>query len=946
MALNEQMKEAIQADIADESSRKERLAKQIEGLKSTGKFIGETAVESVPGVSEAIAAKNVSRDLEEGDYVGAGIETVAGLAGLAPAGDIVAKGLRKFNKTRKAYKLFVKSEDDKLYPLFVDADKEIKRGEFLEANFPDAAFKGKRSATSKESFYVPTKGAKRSKGEKRKKTGTDIIIPDEETRQKLINDGFITERAGRTKQAPFGKVTAVAARPGFHASQSPVATHLGPEDLKITKKEADKLIKAGVTPEAIIRKGKQLSVKRRAEDQVFAEVDMADDVDYQSMLAKEGRSDINDRVPKGGSYRYSDGQADSDQWVVGGDMKVNRVLSREETRAIQKEMGVTDLPYRDEVESILGRKFAKGGMVMDDYLVAKTMDQTQNFAKGGMSKQMELFEPVEGAFDEGGLMDEGGSVDPESGNDVPVGSTQEEVRDDIPAQLSEGEFVLPADVVRFHGLEKIMALRDEAKAGLAKMEAMGQMGNSDEATIPDGIPFSMDDLEMEDDGVQDFAQGGVVQAQAGTFVMPQTNPTQASQFTGYQPQYTPYTPPAMPAATAGYTPPMQQATPVSTTATPTFTGLTGIATPSTGGYDEMKTYVNDAGMEMQIPFKDGSPIYPIPEGFKVKTEEVETATTTTTTGTGVDTSQSSSDEDSAPPKYTTTDPTGIGYNRAKVKSTALKDVLTESAKSQMRSFFSNSLMSTAGKELGLVGTKMTSSAVLGGILDDFREGNVSFETGLKEGSYTNTVNLESLTKEQGDIIADVFKSVSEKMSGLYTDQDEVTGEEINLKPAEVNARVVDMAKELDIKTTVGDTENTKRRETLEREIATELARREKKETSKQAAMETGEQRREEQKQAAADASKYGISATRADGSRKSTAEIRSEIADAVTAQALEKERQAAERRSQRGDSDDSAPDQSTYAGSQAYGAETFGISGLAKGGLVEQMKQSGLASKK
>jgi hypothetical protein len=175
-------------------------------------------------------------------------------------------------------------------------------------------------------------------------------------------------------------------------------------------------------------------------------------------------------------------------------------------------------------------------------------------------------------------------------------------------------------------------------------------------------------------------------------------------------------------------------------------------------------------------------------------------------------------------------------------------------------------MSTAGKELGLVGTKMTSSAVLGGILDDFREGNVSFETGLKEGSYTNTVNLESLTKEQGDIIADVFKSVSEKMSGLYTDQDEVTGEEINLKPAEVNARVVDMAKELDIKTTVGDTENTKRRETLEREIATELARREKKETSKQAAMETGEQRREEQKQAAADASKYGISATRADGS--------------------------------------------------------------------------------
>ncbi len=569
-----------------------------------------------------------------------------------------------------------------------------------------------------------------------------------------------------------------------------------------------------------------------------------------------------------------------------------------------------------------------------------------------VDKQMELFEPVVGAFDEGGLMDEGGSVDPDSGNDVPVGSTQEEVRDDIPAQLSEGEFVLPADVVRYHGLEKIMALRDEAKAGLARMEAMGQMGNSEEATIPDGIPFSMDDLEMEDDGVQDFAQGGVVQAQAGTFVMPQTNPTQASQFTGYQPQYTPYTPPAMPAATAGYTPPMQQATPVSTTATPTFTGLTGIASPSTGGYDEMKTYVNDAGMEMQIPFKDGSPIYPIPEGFKVKTEEVETATTTTTTGTGVDTSQtqSSSDEDSAPPKYTTTDPTGIGYDRAKVKSTALKDVLTKSGKSQIRSLGSNSLMATAGKELGIIGTKMTSSAVLGGILDDFREGNVSFETGRKEGSYTNTVNLESLTEEQGDIIADVFKSVSEKMSGLYTTQDEVTGKEINLKPAEVNARVVDMAKELDIKTTVGNTKNTKRRETLEREIATELARREKKETSKQAAMKTGAEKLQAAKSAAA---AYGVSTE-----GKSVEQIQNEIQAEQKARAdaaRERLEQARSTESYRQAQDDgfggTGYSSGTSFGGTGYETST-GEAMVAKGGLMDkdklakQMKQSGLASKK
>ena len=139
--------------------------------------------------------------------------------------------------------------------------------------------------------------------------------------------------------------------------------------------------------------------------------------------------------------------------------------------------------------------------------------RSDNLLKDGgmakrMAKQMELFEPVERGFDEGGLMDEGGTVDPVSGNDVPPGSTQEEVRDDIPAQLSEGEFVIPADVVRYIGLENLMRMRQEAKQGLAQMEAMGQMGNSEEATVEDNLPFDMYDLDVEDDAVE-MAQGGM-----------------------------------------------------------------------------------------------------------------------------------------------------------------------------------------------------------------------------------------------------------------------------------------------------------------------------------------------------------------------------------------------------------------------------------------------------
>jgi hypothetical protein len=123
---------------------------------------------------------------------------------------------------------------------------------------------------------------------------------------------------------------------------------------------------------------------------------------------------------------------------------------------------------------------------------------------------------------EGGLMDEGGSVDPVSGNDVPVGSLKEEVRDDIPAKLSEGEFVFPADVVRFIGLDRLMKMRQLAKDGLAKMEAMGQMGNADEATMEDDGDFEsnidglLEEIEQEDSSAENqtermMAVGGSVE---------------------------------------------------------------------------------------------------------------------------------------------------------------------------------------------------------------------------------------------------------------------------------------------------------------------------------------------------------------------------------------------------------------------------------------------------
>ena len=128
---------------------------------------------------------------------------------------------------------------------------------------------------------------------------------------------------------------------------------------------------------------------------------------------------------------------------------------------------------------------------------------------------------------EGGLQDEGGTVDKESGNDVPSGSLKKEVRDDVPAMLSEGEFVIPADVVRYIGLEKLMQMRQQAKMGLQMMEKMGQMGNSEEAEIPDDLPFGVTDIVVmgndDDDDEKEMAQGGVIYAQEGTDVPPQVD---------------------------------------------------------------------------------------------------------------------------------------------------------------------------------------------------------------------------------------------------------------------------------------------------------------------------------------------------------------------------------------------------------------------------------------
>ena len=115
------------------------------------------------------------------------------------------------------------------------------------------------------------------------------------------------------------------------------------------------------------------------------------------------------------------------------------------------------------------------------------------FAEGGVVVPMEQELQMQNMLQQGGIRDDGMNVDPVSGNEVPSGSLASEVRDDIPAQLSEGEYVVPADVVRYFGVRVFEEMRMEAKQGLQTMEKNGRIGG-EPVSGPNQMPVNSDQI--------------------------------------------------------------------------------------------------------------------------------------------------------------------------------------------------------------------------------------------------------------------------------------------------------------------------------------------------------------------------------------------------------------------------------------------------------------------
>lgn len=200
---------------------------------------------------------------------------------------------------------------------------------------------------------------------------------------------------------------------------------------------------------------------------------------------------------------------------------------------------------------------------------------SNTYAEGGMVQGTNMNNEMTKLFAEGGLNTGDAQVDPISGNEVPPGSLPEEVRDDVDAKLSTGEYVVPADVLRFYGVAYFEKLRKRAKEGLAQMDKDGRIGGDPEEEAPemeeeeDDFPFGEEDLMFEEEGEElEMAEGGLVPPGG----IKAFDPSQ------YAPGFSIFG-----------TPPQQDI--------------------------ENKTYTNAQGQQVTIQFINGQPQQPIPAGY-------------------------------------------------------------------------------------------------------------------------------------------------------------------------------------------------------------------------------------------------------------------------------------------------------------------------------------------
>ena len=247
-------------------------------------------------------------------------------------------------------------------------------------------------------------------------------------------------------------------------------------------------------------------------------------------------------------------------------------------------------------------------------------------------------EEINKLFKEGGITTDGMQVDPVSGNEVPPGSLSEEVRDDVDAKLSTGEYVVPADVVRYFGVNFFEQLRDKAKKGLAEMDKDGRIGGEfveekPEEELAFAVGGQVADPKTD---IDSFIRSAITIAQKNPEVLEKLKQRGISVTVNNAPS--PNTQSAVPNPQQRKVMPKQNINPVQQQMQsagfadggvvgyspagydPTTGGFAG-STPLGGSTMTVKNYINKAGNVLSVLFIGGKPASPIPDGYLEDTQE-------------------------------------------------------------------------------------------------------------------------------------------------------------------------------------------------------------------------------------------------------------------------------------------------------------------------------------
>lgn len=254
--------------------------------------------------------------------------------------------------TIKVYKVFTLDKDGDPSALFVSGKDKLPMGVWLNAQdtWHFTAANGKD--------YVPSTRNPNGRGGK---TGSSVLIPNDQVRKELIQRGFLPDGS----KAKY--ITALAYRPGWHAADLPYFPQGGKQDPESNYGNVHRSYQ--VVFECEFSANRDYTETARSQTKAYNGEGkfVARNADLQYM-------------PKDGYYQYTTNQflkdEDKGHWYIGGAMKINRALTQEECDTILKENGKAVQEWENDILDLKKLNYATISSKVKPVLAPVMYDET------------------------------------------------------------------------------------------------------------------------------------------------------------------------------------------------------------------------------------------------------------------------------------------------------------------------------------------------------------------------------------------------------------------------------------------------------------------------------------------------------------------------------------------------------------------------------------------